>query len=250
MKHRTQFKAGIALLTVYGVLNFRFALPFYSPSPPQFPGNWLSTLLEYLLYDPVVSPMVGRLSAIFGFILLFSHYHHADAKERQVYRILDGVSALLLGAFAGLMLIFFRLLIREPSLHIGFLLMLQLALLVFLTIAVVLWAYALWRARAGMALLFSVLCVALIFSPELPYNNPHYLDESQAYWLQQHGENGENEHTAPVESDNTNAIDYTQTVIFEERLELLAFPLLLAYTWMRWGGLYKKDDDMTRAASA
>ena len=241
MKHRKPFVVGIALLAIYGVYNFRFALPFHSYIFP-FHGDGLSTLLDFLLYDSVFGPMVGRLSAIFGFMLLASHYYHADAKERLLYRYLDRLSALFLGAFAGLLLIIIGLSIRAPSPHIGIMLIVQLGFSLLLLTAAMLWAYALWRARAGMALLFSVLCVALIFAPEIPYNNPRYWDESEAYWQQQDA-NVETEHTLSVESDDTITVDYTQTVIYEERLDLLAPLLLLTYTWMRWVGVYNRDDD-------
>ena len=263
MTQQKKFAWGIALILFYFVYEFHYVLVLIIPGAT--PGSLLSQAIELLLFDRLVLPMISRLSAILGLLFLVSHYYHADDSEKKRYRALDRYLAVgLMAGMAVQIVPAFFISPGGPSPYIGFMRFVVSLRYLLLLASLLLWAYALWRAHAEKALLASVASLVLLFMPIIPYNNPHFMEESDAYWQEQHGADTGEIPMAPIDQmdmppmaeemsptspdDSEDVYEHVETsshaVVNVPIWGALMPLLLLAYTWMRWGHhAYKRDDE-------
>lgn len=258
MTDKQRFTLGYALLLSW--LVFELLLPAAFSALRNFvfpPGSLLDAVANSgMVYRVVFSPLTGlflRLAAIAGLLLLIGHHYSVPEEDRRAYRSLDRVLALfvLVLVVPGILVVALPF-IPGAAPYIGLARLWVFGGHFLLVGCGLLWAWGLWRARAGMALLFSVACVVLIFGPHIPMNNPEILAEFESPSHQPHEVSKDADLTdleappgAPAEWAATEDVptnESTRVVQPRHRARLqgmwppeMLLLLLLAYTWLRWG---------------
>lgn len=257
MSERRLFTLGAILLLSRFVFSLLVDILLVGPALIGAGGYYwhsvYSNTIYYIFFSPVTATLIS-LGSVAGMLLLIRHYYRVKESETHRYRLLDRALALLFAVHvAATFLMLASLPAWVPGPHIGLARLLAYSRGLLQAGCALVWALGLWRARAGMALLFSVACVAFTFMPHIPINNPAFTAEIEAYGQRpgagdsagmfNHEDTAGISPAPPVVDAEVSPESYEDFYVVQEPTRGAVMPsrtfgwefLLLTYTWLRWG---------------
>jgi len=234
------FKWGVALLIVLPFL--MVILPFI------FPSEMSPWLFEFFFLITTLLGTCAMYACIAGFLMIVAHYFRTGGRETKRYRGLDYlVIVALIALVVGTAFFSWAYFVAEmPLSYKGFVHYLHLGWFVCLGASVLGWAYGLWRLRIRWVMLCSVSALALSFLPQIPYNDPEFIEmfmlpmehaPDPAASLETADEQLPFDTTVIQDGEDTVAVESnTATRSIVHLGSVFPFLFVVVYTWMRWGG--------------